>query len=132
VKEHGQRYPIRWLADEMSVDRLTLRKRLGAAGRDTAGKGKGFTLAEAVYSWTARGEAESARNRKAAAEAERAEIETAEKLGRFVLRDEHKHVLRELAIQTRVVVENASYIAAAARQRLSKEISAVQISVNAK
>ncbi len=119
--KHGQRHSISWLSNELNVDRKTLTPRLLAAGNDS---GERFTIREAFKAWTAKGELEASRNRKASAEDDLAELTLAEKNGE--IRDWMKRKTIDFVVRVRRTLEQAEYIPMESRIRLSHDIADMQ------
>lgn len=115
---------MEWIASEFGVDRKILRSRLEAKGVDFS---NGATIREAFDAWTDKLAGEKERLRKATAEANVAELDAAERIGRLIPKAESKRLISELAVQTRVKIEEADYIPKPSRVRLTKEIAAIKI-----
>lgn len=123
-RTRGERYPVEWVAAEFGVDRKTLARRLDAKGVDSS---EGVTLHEAFDAWTGKLAGEKERLRKVTEEANLAEIETAEKRGTLILKSESKRLISDLAAQTRMKIEEATYIPKPDRIRLTKELAAIKV-----
>lgn len=118
--KHNQPRSLGWLADELGVDRLTLRNRIIAKFGNTDRK---FTVREAFEAQSARGESEEARRRKNIADAEASEIDTLNKKGLFVFRADHANSVKDVAVQVRTTVEAAAYLSKDGRKRLINELA---------
>ena len=121
--KHDQPRSIAWWADEWGIGYMTLRRRIIAKFGETNRK---FRAREAFDAYSAKSESEEARRRKNLAEAEASEIDTLNKKGLFVFRDDHANSVKDLAVQTRTTVESASYLTKEERRRLIKELAEIK------
>lgn len=122
AEKRGLRYPVEFVAAELGVDAETLRRRCEASGFKL--NGAGLTFAEAYDALTQKSEDAAARRRKNIADAENSEIDTLNKKGKFMFRDYYETAIRDIAVQTRVTVERATYIPKPARARLISDLKA--------
>lgn len=120
------RYPVEYVASELGVDRKRLIRQLEAAGTDFS---QGVTFQEAFDALTSKAEREADRDRRIKAEARSAEMTAAEKEKTLMLRAEHETVVRELAVQTRARVQSAGYIEKEHRQRLTRELAEIEVTI---
>jgi hypothetical protein len=124
--KHDQPRSLAWLADELGIDRMMLRRRIIAKFGNSDRK---FTVREAFDAYSARSESEEARRRKNLADAEASEIDSLNKRKLFMFRTHYENGVKDLAVQTRTTIEAASYISKEDRRRLVKQIAEIKASV---
>lgn len=122
--QRGLRYPVEFVAAELGVDRKTMERRCEASGFHL--NGAGLTFREAYEALSSRSEDAAAIRRKRLADAASSETDALNKQRKFVFRDDHKNIVKDLAVQTRVRIESASYITQESRRRLAKEIAEIK------
>lgn len=106
---------MRWLAGEMKVDRSRLQRKLSDAGVDTS---EGATIAEAFDALTAKSEREADLARRQKAEADTAEMLSAEKRGKLMLTANFVQWCRAYGAQVRAKIMEANHISAESKKRL--------------
>jgi hypothetical protein len=120
----GRRHPLDFVAAELGVDRQTLLRRCQDAGLSCNGSGLKFS--EAYDALSLKSVSEAARRRKTLAEAESSEIDTLQKKGLLMYRNDHAMTVKDIAVQTRVTVERADYVPKDSRKRLLKELAEIK------
>ena len=126
-RDKGLRYPVEYVAAELGVDRKTLERRCEAAGFHL--NGAGLTFREAYSGLSQKAEKEAARHSREVAEAKSAEIDALNKQRMFVFKTDHENVVKDFAVQTRVIIENEKEIPLSARHKLIKKIAEIKPSV---
>jgi hypothetical protein len=123
-KPAGERHSIQHIAAEFGVDRSALGRKLAEVGTDISG---GVTFREAFDAWTRKSDQDADRARRMKAEAESAEIDAAVKKRQLVLASECATAFREIATETRKAIEGEAQIPDAAKTRVLKRISEIDV-----
>jgi hypothetical protein len=124
ARERGLRYPLEFVAAELGVDVVTLRRRCEDAGFGLNGSGLKFS--EAHDAWSLKSLSEAARRRKNMAEAEASEIDTINKKRQFVFKVDHENVVKDLAVKTRTDIERMSFLTKEQRHRVIKALAEIK------
>jgi hypothetical protein len=124
-RERGEHYPVNHVADELGVDRNTLKRRLEEIG--IRPNGSGITFREAYSALSNRREEEEESRRTKRALRESAELDAARQKSQLVLRRNHESIVTDIAVQTRGIIERASYIPMDSRKKLTKELAGIRV-----
>jgi hypothetical protein len=123
AERHNVKRPIKWWASELGIDRHALTKNLEAKGFDCSEGATGREIWEAEFD-----KLEAARNRarKNKFEADKAELDFAERKKELMLTKDHIKILADFGTKTRRAIDSADYIPKPAQIRLLKELAAIR------